>query len=200
MTSLVEGLLLLARSDEGSLLPASGPTDLTRAARAVVDSVQASSPRLALSTRNPASVAVPPVYLERMITNLVDNARRFAASRVDVEIDSEAGQALLVVSDDGPGVPESARTRIFERFVRLDDARDRGEGGFGLGLAIVSDLCRFYGGTIEVQAAHPGARFVVRFPLHPDAPEPVSSEPEPGSTALDGRTAAPAPKAGVGVP
>jgi signal transduction histidine kinase len=70
----------------------------------------------------------------------------------------------VTVADDGPGVAEADRTRIFERFVRLDEARDRGEGGFGLGLAIVADLSRFYGGSIRVTDDGPGAHFELELP------------------------------------
>jgi signal transduction histidine kinase len=82
-----------------------------------------------------------------------------------VLVDHHDRMAILEVRDDGPGVPEAARGRIFERFVRLDEARDREHGGFGLGLAIVADLCHAYGGSIEVADANPGAAFTVTFPL-----------------------------------
>jgi signal transduction histidine kinase len=139
----------------------------------------------------PARVLVPGAYLERVIANLVENARRFAASRVEVFVESNERFATLRVRDDGPGVPEAARCRIFERFVRLDEARDRDHGGFGLGLAIVADLCRAYGGTIEVSDAEPGAVFSVRFPLaQPGSIRPVAAEKP---TAAPAPTPAPAP-------
>src|SRR5262249_35706473 len=112
-----------------------------------------------------ARVLVPGAYLERVIANLVDNARRYAMSRVEVSVQSTERVATLQVRDDGPGVPDAAQCRIFKPTVRLDEARDRDHGGFGLGLAIVADLCRAYGGTIEVSDAGPGAVFSVRFPL-----------------------------------
>jgi len=99
-----------------------------------------------------------------MLSNLIDNARRYAATRVDVTVARLGRTAQLIVRDDGPGVPVADRRRIFERFVRLDEARDRDGGGFGLGLAIVADLCRAYGGTIEVSDANPGAVFTLEFP------------------------------------
>ncbi|MEV7092211.1 ATP-binding protein [Amycolatopsis sp. NPDC051045] len=99
--------------------------------------------------------------LERLVRNLVDNAQRHAVSHVTVTVSSEAGQAVLTVDDDGPGIPEADRERVFDRFVRLDDARDRDEGGSGLGLAIVADIARAHGGTAAVED---GSRFVVRLP------------------------------------
>ena len=99
--------------------------------------------------------------LERLVRNLVDNAERHATSRVVVTASVVDGQAVLTVTDDGPGIPEADRERVFDRFVRLDDARARDEGGSGLGLAIVADIARAHGGTAEVEA---GSRFVVRLP------------------------------------
>jgi len=164
MGQLVQELLLLARSDEGSLLPSSGATDLAEVTESIVVASRGSGPEVVVRTVA-APVAVPPVYLERMVANLVGNARRFAASTVEVTVSREGSTAILRVRDDGPGVAPADRARIFERFVRLDEARDRGDGGFGLGLAIVADLCRAYGGTVDVGDAGPGAVFTMRFPL-----------------------------------
>ena len=168
MEQLVAGLLLLARSDEGSLPGASEPVDLSEVTRSVLGSGPAGAaagvgPEIRLEAE-PAFVAIPAIYLERMVANLVANARRFATSEVRVSVRQDAGQVVLRVADDGPGVPEAHRGRIFERFVRLDEARDRGEGGFGLGLAIVADLSRFYGGRIVLRSADPGAEFVLYLP------------------------------------
>jgi signal transduction histidine kinase len=165
MGRLVEELLLLARSDEGCLLTASEGHDLLAVARRVVRSGEYVGPPHVTVSGHPAPVLVPGAYLERILANLVDNARRFARSGVEVVVGRHDHMAVLEVRDDGPGVPDAARARIFERFVRLDEARDREHGGFGLGLAIVADLCHAYGGTIEVADAHPGAVFMVRFPL-----------------------------------
>jgi signal transduction histidine kinase len=99
--------------------------------------------------------------LERLVRNLVDNAQRHAVSRVAVTVSAVDGHALLIVDDDGPGIPEAERERVFDRFVRLDDARARDDGGSGLGLAIVADIVRVHGGTVVVDG---GSRFVVRLP------------------------------------
>ncbi|WP_370968440.1 ATP-binding protein [Amycolatopsis sp. cg9] len=99
--------------------------------------------------------------LERLVRNLVDNAERHAASRVVVEVSAVDGRAVLTVTDDGPGIPEADRERVFDRFVRLDDARARDDGGSGLGLAIVADIARAHGGTAVAEA---GSRFVVTLP------------------------------------
>jgi signal transduction histidine kinase len=164
MARLVDELLLLARSAEGGLPVPATPVDVAELVESVTDAVPATMPALTVDTE-PAPVAIPAGYLERIVANLVDNARRYAASRVEVRVRRKGRWAVLEVRDDGPGIPEEERFHIFERFVRLDEARDRGHGGFGLGLAIVADLCRAYGGTIEVGDAEPGAVFTVRFPL-----------------------------------
>jgi signal transduction histidine kinase len=190
MGHLVEQLLILARSDEGCLLPAAGASDLLEVVHSVVASLSAASERIAITVDGPSvDVPVPAVYLERIVGNLVDNARRYARTRVDVTITRQRHVAVLTVHDDGPGIPSAERSHIFERFVRLDEARDREHGGFGLGLAIVADLCRAYGGTIEVTDGRPGTVFSVEFPVAKPHTRrrPPASEPRP-APELAGRT------------
>lgn len=103
--------------------------------------------------------------LGRIVENLTANAVRHARSAVALTVDESEGWVELAVSDDGPGVPEPDRERIFRRFARLDDSRARDAGGAGLGLAIVDAIVREHGGTVAVErAALGGARFVVRLP------------------------------------
>ena len=119
--------------------------------------------------------------LGRIVENLVANAVRHAASKVDVTVTASARWVQLRVDDDGPGVPVEERARIFQPFVRLDADRSRQGGGTGLGLAIVAELVAAHGGTITVGDAHPGASFAVRFPHVADPALP------PGSVApVDG--------------
>ncbi|WP_433789874.1 ATP-binding protein [Actinoplanes sp. CA-252034] len=100
-----------------------------------------------------------------MVRNLADNAARHAHDTVVVAVRADPDGVELVVEDDGAGIPESERERVFERFVRLDEARDRDAGGSGLGLAIVKEIVAAHEGTVEVTAsALGGARFVVRLP------------------------------------
>jgi signal transduction histidine kinase len=83
-----------------------------------------------------------------------------------VSVRSEAGWAVLTVTDDGPGIPAADRERVFGRFTRLDNARDRtGEEGAGLGLAIVRSTAEAHGGSASLGDAGPGLRVVVRLPL-----------------------------------
>jgi hypothetical protein len=122
--------------------------------------------------------------LARVVRNLVDNARRHARSRVLVTVGRDGDTAVLEVSDDGPGVPQADRARVFERFVRLDDARARTDGGSGLGLAIVAEVVAAHGGSVEVtDGPAGGALFRVRMPAaaapdaHPEEPAPVEAGP-----------------------
>jgi signal transduction histidine kinase len=109
--------------------------------------------------------------LSRVLRNLVGNAVRHASSQVTVTVSvtgpADGDRARLVVADDGAGVREADRERIFERFTRLDDARDRDAGGSGLGLAIAREIVVAHGGTVTVEDADPGARFVVTLPAAP---------------------------------
>jgi len=103
--------------------------------------------------------------LSRVMRNLLENAIRHAESRVDVRVYPDGSNAVVTVADDGPGIPEADRKRIFERFVRLDSGRARSGGGTGLGLAIVSEVVGAHGGTVTVDdRPGGGALIVVRVP------------------------------------
>ncbi|NTW41889.1 MAG: two-component sensor histidine kinase, partial [Cellulomonadaceae bacterium] len=90
--------------------------------------------------------------LARVVRNLVENAARHATGAVQVTLD----EGRVTVDDDGPGIAEPDRERVFERFVRLDESRQRGAGGSGLGLAIARELAREQGGDIALQPAPAG--------------------------------------------
>ncbi|MEV6859500.1 HAMP domain-containing sensor histidine kinase [Streptosporangium subroseum] len=113
-----------------------------------------------------ATVNVVETEIHRVLTNLLDNAQRHARRTVLVEVRRNGDRAELVVADDGDGIADTDRERIFERFTRLDTARCRNRGGTGLGLAIVRDVVEAHRGTIEVgESAVGGARFVLFLPL-----------------------------------
>ncbi|WP_245671549.1 sensor histidine kinase [Nocardia amamiensis] len=163
---LAADLLLLARLDAGEQ-PRSDRVDLTALVRDEL--AHRVGDRIAVDIAvpdEPIVVTGSRTQLARVLGNLADNAQRHAKSsiRVAVEPDSD-GQVLLTVTDDGPGVPPAERDRVFQRFVRLDDARTRDEGGAGLGLAIVRDVIERHAGTIHVTDGVPGgAHFVVSLP------------------------------------
>lgn len=103
--------------------------------------------------------------LARVIGNLLDNAERHAERSVAVTVRAKGRDVCLEVADDGTGVPPPERERIFERFVRLDDARTRDDGGAGLGLALARDIASRHGGTLTVDTSpRGGAAFTLRLP------------------------------------
>lgn len=114
---------------------------------------------------HPPHVCLHPRYMSRALLNLVQNAVRYARARIDIALTHGAdGHFELIVDDDGPGIPLADRERIFEPFIRLDESRDRGTGGAGLGLAIVRRVAASHGGSIHVEdSPWGGARFVLRW-------------------------------------
>jgi signal transduction histidine kinase len=152
LSALVEDLLLLARAGSDANHP---PVRESLDVRALL----VTTANRYAGARVPVTVtAGPSVYasanseeLRRVLANLVDNAVRHARSTVSLEARAEGGRAVLTVVDDGPGIPADERERVFERFARLDDARDRDAGGTGLGLAIVRELLRRSDGSISLQ-------------------------------------------------
>lgn len=103
--------------------------------------------------------------LRRLLRNLLENARRHAAGRVTLRLQQDRGQAVVTVCDDGPGVPQELRERIFEPFFRLPGASER-DGGVGLGLALVRSIVQRHGGRVSCQGrSGAGACFVVELPL-----------------------------------
>ncbi|WP_346280404.1 HAMP domain-containing sensor histidine kinase [Pseudonocardia sp.] len=171
LNRLVDALLLLARADERGLQPRREEVDLDEVAESERGR-PADSAVVAEVHAQPVRVIGDRGQLARVVRNLVDNARRHARSRVLVMVTrEEADTAVIEVSDDGPGVPVADRGRVFERFVRLDDARARSDGGSGLGLAIVAEVVTAHGGTVEVgDAPGGGALFRVRLPAQPYGP------------------------------
>ncbi|GAA0647606.1 HAMP domain-containing sensor histidine kinase [Streptomyces thermocarboxydovorans] len=160
LQQLAADLLLLARLDAGEK-PAGTPVDLAALAR------EESAGRTGVAVdAEPVEVAGSRGQLGRLLANLLDNAQRHARETVTVTVRREGGRAVLGVADDGEGVPEADRERIFERFVRLDAARSRDDGGAGLGLAIARDVAVRHGGTLTVgDAPAGGALFELRLPV-----------------------------------
>lgn len=168
MQRLVEDLLLLARRDAND-----APHDLATKPLVDLDDVVLTEAHRVRSTKvvRTGSVSAGQVrgdaqQLARVVRNLVDNALRHAASTVEIHLDGANGHVQLIVDDDGDGIGEADRARIFERFGRADESRTRSEGGSGLGLAIVTELVAEHSGSIDVAKSPQlgGARFTVTFP------------------------------------
>nr|WP_254716848.1 HAMP domain-containing sensor histidine kinase [Actinomadura sp. WMMB 499] len=177
---LAADLLLLARIDAGERPPAR-PVRLAELVRDELGRRTADRVPVRASVTGDPRVTGVPGRLSRVLRNLLDNAERHADRVVRLTVERDGPDAVLRVADDGPGVPAADRERVFERFVRLDDARTRDEGGAGLGLAIARDLVAAHGGTLTVRdAPEGGALFEVRLPAAGPAP-PRGLEPlEPG--------------------
>lgn len=163
---LAADLLLLARLDAGEK-PGSATVELGALVREEVS--QRTGDRIAVSVEVPQGGAFEVNgsrgQLSRVIGNLLDNAQRHAEGSVAVSVAADGRGVRVEVRDDGAGVPEDERERIFERFVRLGDARSRDDGGAGLGLAIARDVASRHGGTLTVdRAAEGGAAFRLWLP------------------------------------
>ena len=159
MTGLVESLLVLARLDRdvsaGS--PAAVPLGPLVAA-----AVQRQHGAVSIHTEVPdLGVLAPSDNVRRVLDNLLDNATRHAHSAVDLTASVVAGKVHLIVDDDGAGIAPADRDRVFDRFTRLDEARDRDAGGSGLGLAIVRELVQRDGGGVQLDTAPRGGLRVI---------------------------------------
>lgn len=165
LQALVDDLLYLARTDETTPLePAIFDLDdvmFDEAERAAIRTpltIDASrvQPARALGDRSAVS---------RAVRNLVENAVRHGESQVRLGLEPEAGAWVVVVADDGPGIPAADRQRIFDRFARLDHDRSRRDGGTGLGLSIVASVASRSEGSVRVaDTSDPGARLELRLP------------------------------------
>lgn len=169
LEQLVEDLLVLARADERTLALSRRPIDLDDLALEEATRLNATTQlEIDISGISAARVEGDVAALTQMLRNLCDNAVRHALAVVRLEVFQMDGKAMLVVSDDGKGVPEEERRHIFERFTRLEEARDRDSGGSGLGLAITEAIVEAHGGSISVtDAPGGGARFEIILPSPP---------------------------------
>jgi len=163
---LAEDLLLLTRADEHTLALRRRPVDLDDLVFDEARRVRgASGLRVDTTAVSAGRVDGDPAGLRRVLRNLGDNAARAAGGRLAFSVAEDDGVVRLTVDDDGQGIPEADRERVFERFVRLDDARARDDGGSGLGLAIVAELITAHGGTVAITSSPlGGARVEVTLP------------------------------------
>jgi len=167
LSGLVEDLLLLARADDDTSTPVSSESDLSLLLPEVVGRYAGARVPVRLHTvggRGVLLVGVARDSLTRALTNLLDNAVRHAEREVGVTTRVTARSVELTISDDGHGIPAADRELVFDRFTRLDEARDRDSGGSGLGLPITRELLRRGGGSIRLEDAAPGVRAMVVLP------------------------------------
>lgn len=164
LSTLVDGLLALARSDAGEW-PAAAPVDVVAAARDAVARLPEGAPVVATRLA-PGScwVEAAPAEVDLVLDNLLRNAARHARAKIMVTVLPRASSVWLVVDDDGHGIAPEHREKVFDRFYRVQDDRSRDSGGAGLGLALVAEVVRRRGGAVKVtESPDGGARFQVRW-------------------------------------
>ena len=166
MEALVSDLLALARFEEGGPPHSQDEVDLDQVLGRVAERTRRSFPGVTVDTSGitPARVRGDAGAVERLLWNLASNAGRYGRSRVAFACEASDRAVLTRVIDDGPGVPEAERERVFERFVRLDEARDRVGGGTGLGLAVARAIARSHGGEVRITDG-PGTTVEVSLPV-----------------------------------
>jgi signal transduction histidine kinase len=157
MRQLVEDLLLLAKADDTGIRMRQTDVDLDDLVESEIKRLRNSKPELTVKGDvHPVRVTGDPARLSQVLRNLVDNAARAAHTTVMLTTSEREGCAIITVEDDGDGIPEEDRQRVFERFVRLDTSRSRMSGGSGLGLSIAREITRAHHGTITLTSSPTG--------------------------------------------
>lgn len=174
MSRLIEALLTLARGDEENTPLARTKIDLTEVAVKVCNKMRPLAAKKGLGLEYAAGDA-PQVFIlgdknkmEQLLIIFIDNAIKYSESgTITVTVDADSMHAVIKVMDEGIGISESDAQKIFERFYRVDKARSRAAGGFGLGLNIARIIVVRHGGTVSVKPRSPhGSIFTVRLPLY----------------------------------
>ncbi len=176
LRDLVDNLLFLASHADGSAPVAPrGSVHLDDLVFDEVEMLSATSDiRVDVGGMQPSTISGDEGDLRRLVRNLVDNAVRHAGAVVRFSTRADEEAVVLEIADDGPGIDPAHRERVFERFTRLDDARDRDGGGTGLGLAIVRRIVDDHGASIALdEAPEGGALVVVTFPSAASEQAPV---------------------------
>ena len=178
---LVNDLLDIARIDAGLSLRLER-TDLAGIVASEVDRAAMLAPGVSVRCTGDQQLRVEadPTRVAQILSNLLNNARRHTppSGQITVNVETVDGTAQVTVTDTGPGVPDNDRERIFDRLVRLDDARDRDSGGAGLGLPIARALAEAHHGTLVCLPSDGGAIFRLTLPIN----QPPQSHPAQRST------------------
>lgn len=173
LDTLIDEILTFARLEEGAPTPDFEEINMLQLLVRIRDELQPISQGCSIDIA-PQALALPPAqqtafgekrYLHRVLQNLVTNAVRYGKSRVRLDFVIEGSSACLRVDDDGEGIPETERERVFEPFARLDKSRHHKTGGYGLGLSIVQRIAEWHGGRARVMRSDlGGASFQVCWP------------------------------------
>lgn len=169
LNALIDEILTYAKLEQGTPLLKFQQVPLYELVRQVVEETRGLGTPIQVLSQEPdhdVNAEAADIYLHRVLQNLAGNAVRYAVSRIRISAGVEKGMAYICVEDDGPGIPEKDREKIFEPFARLDDSRTRASGGYGLGLSIVSRIAFWFSGNIMVDQSPDlgGARFIMRWP------------------------------------
>lgn len=174
VTRLINDLLDVERIDNGKLQLDVRSVDLREIVTNVLESRRSDAERRKQSltlqlTQDPAIVEADAVRLAQVVSNLVDNAVKYTpdAGHINVAVTADGREAVIVVQDDGAGIPAERIDSIFEPFVQLSESRRSARGGMGLGLSLVRRLTELHGGTVDVTSSGRGlgSRFSVHLPL-----------------------------------
>jgi signal transduction histidine kinase len=187
---IFNALLMIARLEAGGARETMTDFDGAEVARSVGELYEAAAEEagvpLHLSVEGRLPLHGSRELVGQAVANLLDNALKYGAPAVSgeapqpvtVEAKAEGDDAVIVISDRGPGVPEAERGRVLERFVRLETARSR--PGFGLGLSLAGAVARLHGGSLRLEDNAPGLRAVLSLPLRMVAPASEVSKPSEG--------------------
>jgi heavy metal sensor kinase len=172
LTRLVDSLLTMSRADAGRIplqYTEFALLDLAKEAASMID-VLAEEKNQSMIIEGDGGIVVrgDRLILRQALINLLDNAVKYSpeGGRVEIRVGSDAGEAFVDVRDSGPGIPLEHRSRVFDRFYRVDKSRSRGGGGAGLGLSISEWAVHAHGGRVELDCDHgPGCTFRIRIPV-----------------------------------
>jgi heavy metal sensor kinase len=169
---LIDSLLALARAEGLQFSPAAKLIDLGALADDVATQIgvlaEEKGQALTVERTEPVAVNGDSGFLHQAIVSILDNAIKYTqpGGRVRIRVDHTDSEALLEISDNGPGIAPENHQKVFERFYRVDASRSRSVQGFGLGLAFARRVVEIHGGRIEVSSAHhTGSVFRIALPL-----------------------------------
>jgi signal transduction histidine kinase len=164
---LVRELATLSALDAMAKDPPLSPVLLRQALSGIITAHRKTHPRIRIALSGPIpetlSVRVHPVFFKRAVQNILSNALRHAEKCVTLSCTAATGGVRVEIRDDGPGIPEEDREKVFHPFTRLDGSRNRSSGGFGLGLTIVSRIVSLHGGTVVIEDNIPRGTCVSTF-------------------------------------
>lgn len=172
LNGLIDEMLTYAKLEEGSPKLDLEPVNLRELLEQIERETNALGKPIKIVTNLPnakVTAVADRRYLHRVIQNLAGNALRYAESTIIISAGIKKGNAFVSVEDDGHGIPEADREKVFIPFSRLDDSRTRASGGYGLGLSIVSRIAFWFNGNMKVDESRElgGARFVMTWPIKP---------------------------------